>query len=196
MALAILPTLLLSEDLPRKMAPEYLISYGKENAPIHVVEHFLLDCPFCLKLIARDFPSIKKAYIDTGWVRWTFHLEPLGLMNFQALVCLSTLSLDQRKSFFTFLIRNLRGCNKKNPALLMQSFMTAQKSPLPQLHRLDFLETTPAWNEAMSYLSQKNLPAQFPTFEINRQRLLLFKKPRDLTEALNALIEKSKGEMQ
>ena len=193
-ALAALPNVLTAEIAIKPASAEYTISYGQKKAPIQVVEHFLLDCPNCLRFIVAHFPEIKRHYIDTGWAHWTFHLDPVGLINFQAFFCLSQLSKSQKKAFLALIARELSFRKRKNPVLLMQEIMLRAGKPLPRLHDLHFLEKTAAWDEAMRYLSQKNLPKIFPAFEINGKYSPTFGKPQILSQTLAALIRKNKGE--
>jgi protein-disulfide isomerase len=46
------------------------LTYGKEEAPIQVVEYFALTCPHCSYFYLNSFPQIKVKYIDSGKVRW------------------------------------------------------------------------------------------------------------------------------
>ncbi|MFB6345103.1 MAG: vitamin K epoxide reductase family protein [bacterium] len=52
-------------------------SLGDPNAPIRVVEFFDLACPACRQFTLNTFPKIKKQYIDTGKVLWTFRYFPI-----------------------------------------------------------------------------------------------------------------------
>jgi protein-disulfide isomerase len=51
---------------------------GKANAPVTLVEYASLTCPHCAKFHAETFPKLKKAYIDTGKVRYVFREFPIG----------------------------------------------------------------------------------------------------------------------
>jgi protein-disulfide isomerase len=60
---------------PGPLGDHYL---GKANAPVTVVEYASLTCPHCAKFQADTFPKFKKAYIDTGKVRYVFREFPIG----------------------------------------------------------------------------------------------------------------------
>ncbi|MEO8373567.1 MAG: thioredoxin domain-containing protein, partial [Candidatus Solibacter sp.] len=43
---------------------------GSKNAPLTIVEYTDYQCPFCQRFHVTAFSEIKKAYIDTGKVRF------------------------------------------------------------------------------------------------------------------------------
>lgn len=51
---------------------------GRADAPITMVEYTDLECPFCHQFHTTTFAEIKKAYIDTGKVRFVSRDFPLG----------------------------------------------------------------------------------------------------------------------
>ncbi|MDX2263671.1 MAG: DsbA family protein [Hyphomicrobiales bacterium] len=51
---------------------------GKENAPVTVIEYASLTCPVCASFHKNTFPAFKKAYIDTGKVRYIWREFPIG----------------------------------------------------------------------------------------------------------------------
>lgn len=46
------------------------MAMGKADAPVTVIEYASFTCPHCAAFEAEVFPEIKKAYIDTGKVRF------------------------------------------------------------------------------------------------------------------------------
>ncbi len=50
-------------------APEYVM--GSPSAKVSVVEYLSNTCSHCAHFDRTDFPAIKKAYVDTGKVKWT-----------------------------------------------------------------------------------------------------------------------------
>ncbi len=51
---------------------------GKADAPITVIEYVSLTCPHCANFHKSVFPQVKKAYIDTGRVRFIVREFPIG----------------------------------------------------------------------------------------------------------------------
>ena len=49
--------------------PEYVM--GSPSAKISVVEYLSNTCSHCAHFDEADFPAIRKAYVDTGKVKWT-----------------------------------------------------------------------------------------------------------------------------
>ncbi|MFB6347361.1 MAG: vitamin K epoxide reductase family protein [bacterium] len=52
-------------------------SIGNPSAPVRVVEFFDLACPYCRRFTLNTFPKIRKNYIETGQVLWTFRAFPI-----------------------------------------------------------------------------------------------------------------------
>jgi len=74
-------------------------SVGSPTAPIRVIEFFDLECPACQKFSNQVFPKIKKQYIDTGKVLWTFRDFPLAQHHPHALEAHAALSLVPPRHF-------------------------------------------------------------------------------------------------
>jgi protein-disulfide isomerase len=51
---------------------------GSADAPLTVYEYASMTCPHCRAFHASSFPAIKKAYIDTGKVKWVIREFPIG----------------------------------------------------------------------------------------------------------------------
>lgn len=51
---------------------------GKENAPVTVIEYMSLTCPHCRAFHQKTYKRFKKAYIDTGKVRYIVREFPIG----------------------------------------------------------------------------------------------------------------------
>lgn len=74
-------------------------SVGSPNAPIRVVEFFDLECPACQQFTNQVFPKIKRQYIDTGEVLWTFRFFPLPRHHKHALEAHTALSMVPPSDF-------------------------------------------------------------------------------------------------
>lgn len=51
---------------------------GRESAPVTVIEYISLTCPHCRAFHTQTYPRFKKAYIDTGKVRYIVREFPIG----------------------------------------------------------------------------------------------------------------------
>jgi protein-disulfide isomerase len=51
---------------------------GNPNAPVTVIEYASLTCPHCAHFQRDVFPRVKKAYIDTGKIRFIVREFPIG----------------------------------------------------------------------------------------------------------------------
>lgn len=51
---------------------------GNASAPLTVYEFASMTCPHCRAFHAASFAAIKKAYVDTGKVRWVIREFPIG----------------------------------------------------------------------------------------------------------------------
>src|SRR5690606_32364949 len=66
--------------------PEMAI--GRPDAPVTIVEYASLTCPYCRKFHAETFPQLKRAYIDTGKVRFILREFPIGFQSGAATLAL------------------------------------------------------------------------------------------------------------
>ncbi len=65
-------------------------SQGKADAPVTVIEYASMTCPHCAHFHETVYPEFKKAYIDTGKVRFIFRefpLDPLAAAGFMLARC-------------------------------------------------------------------------------------------------------------
>ena len=56
-----------------------LPALGKKNAKVTIVEFSDFQCPFCEKFYKDTFAQLKKDYIDTGKIKFTFRHLPLDI---------------------------------------------------------------------------------------------------------------------
>ncbi len=59
---------------------------GKETAPVTIIEYASLTCPVCSAFHKNTFPQFRKAYIDTGKVRYIWREFPIGRASAAAAV--------------------------------------------------------------------------------------------------------------
>ncbi|MEL6373082.1 MAG: thioredoxin domain-containing protein [Pseudomonadota bacterium] len=66
----------LAQVLQKGPLPEYAL--GRTDAPVTVIKYVSLTCPFCRRFQKTVFPPFKRAYIDTGKVRFIMREFPIG----------------------------------------------------------------------------------------------------------------------
>lgn len=64
------------------------IALGRKDAPVTVIKYASLTCPICQKWNASVFPKFKRAYIDTGKVRFILRQFPIGRASGNATIAL------------------------------------------------------------------------------------------------------------
>ena len=97
--------------------------YGKENAPIEVLEFYSLTCPHCAYFYDSTFPVLKKEFIDTGKVRWIKRSFISDYAAAQGTLFLNCVAKDRYEVFLKILFRK-------------QSSWAYQKDPLPILQNI------------------------------------------------------------
>ena len=64
------------------------MSFGRADAPVTIVEYASLTCPHCRNFHLTTYPQFKKAYIDTGKVRYILREFPIGKTSGAATIAL------------------------------------------------------------------------------------------------------------
>ena len=75
-------------------------SIGEQAAPIEMIEFASLTCGHCAKFHNEVFPKIKKNYIDSGKILFTYHDFPLDKFALKASVIARC---SGNKKYFSFL---------------------------------------------------------------------------------------------
>jgi protein-disulfide isomerase len=78
---------------------------GKPDAPVTIVEYASLGCPICAAFHAQVFAQVKKTYIDTGKVYFSFRMFPISAADGAAEAIARCLPKDQYFSFAEVLFR-------------------------------------------------------------------------------------------
>ena len=85
-------------------AEPYDIVYGKENAPIQVLEYYSLTCPHCSQFYSSVFPDLKKEYIDSGKVKWIKRGLVMDLQSMKGELLLACASKEFRERYLKILL--------------------------------------------------------------------------------------------
>lgn len=69
----------LAQSMSEVAAPSPLgdLILGSDKAPVTIIEYASMTCPHCAAFAIETYPKLKKAYIDTGKVRYIFREFPL-----------------------------------------------------------------------------------------------------------------------
>ena len=60
------------------------MAVGSEKAPVTIIEYASATCPHCAEFHEKEWPIIKKEYVDTGKVRFIFREFPLDQLALAA----------------------------------------------------------------------------------------------------------------
>lgn len=64
------------------------MALGRADAPVTIIKYASLTCPYCRQFQKTTFPKLKKAYIDTGKVRFILREFPIGQQSGNATIAL------------------------------------------------------------------------------------------------------------
>jgi protein-disulfide isomerase len=64
------------------------MAWGRADAPVTIVQYASLTCPYCRRFHRDTFPELKRAYIDTGKVRYILREFPIGKTSGAATIAL------------------------------------------------------------------------------------------------------------
>lgn len=64
------------------------MSFGREDAPVTIVQYASMTCPICRKFHKEVFPQFKRTYVDTGKVRYILREFPIGKTSGAATIAL------------------------------------------------------------------------------------------------------------
>ena len=149
------------------MDEKYCIPYGNPEAKVKITGYFSFSCPRCIEFFTEDFPKIKEKYIDTGKVFWVFHPNPTDVSTIDAMICFSQLEEKQKKVFLGSVLPHSMGEATSTISTFMKIAMKRFDHPLEQLGQREFVENTQAFQEAFTFLVQKEKVYGVPTIEVN-----------------------------
>ncbi len=174
-----------------KISPHDIV-YGKSDASISVLEYYSLTCPHCAYFYLKIFPSIKRKYIDTGYVKWIKRLYVIDQASMDGSLLLNCIQDDkQRKNYLTILLsKQSSWAFQKDPSEVLsniaslgginhQKFQKCMKDKDAE-HRIKSLSIK-AINEAKIEGT--------PSFYINAEKLEAFSE-KSFTDSFDKILAK------
>lgn len=149
-----------------KLSKDYLVYYGKEDAPVNIIQYYSFTCPHCVALFRKQFQQIKENYIDTGKIAWVFHPVPMDLLTIQAMDCLQKLSPREKKIFLEAILEEVLIDKPKLSATFLQKAMEVFEKPIPNLQEKGYLSETNAFLDAFHFIKEETIEA-VPSVEVN-----------------------------
>lgn len=149
-----------------KLEDKYLVSFGDSEAEVTVTEYFSLSCAHCIHLFNRDFQKIKEDYIETGILRWDFHVVPLTEVDVWAMICMENLNESEKRVFLESTLAEFENVNKEMACALMKKAMEFFKTPIPQIGQSDYLSQSDAFKKAFVFIQQNEVES-LPSIEID-----------------------------
>jgi len=111
---------------PVKLADAGGYALGKADAPLTMVEFTDLQCPFCNRFSTTTFDEIKKAYIDTGLLRFVSRDFPLTNLHPHAMrAAMASRCAGEQGKYW-----EMRSTLVKNGAALSPQLMTSTAKDL------------------------------------------------------------------
>lgn len=165
----------------------YSVSYGNSLAKNRVTSYYSFSCPHCVALFREEFIDLKKQYMDTDKLYFTFHPIPADLLTVQAMVCLENLSDVKKQIFLEALLAEVDLADQEYSAILMKKAMEILGHPLPELTDRGYLSKTNAFNAAFKFLKQEDCIIEVPTIEVNG---ILYKKEIPSKDFIKEIITK------
>ena len=71
------------------------MSWGRPDSPVTIVQYASLTCPHCRNFHITTYPELKRAYIDTGKVRYILREFPIGKTSGNATIALRCAKPDK-----------------------------------------------------------------------------------------------------
>ena len=101
-----------------KPAAEYAL--GRADAPVTIVEFTDLQCPFCSRFATNTFDELKKAYVDTGKVRFVTRDFPLTAIHPLAQrAAIASRCAGEQKKFWEMRTHLVRNAAKLTPQFIV-----------------------------------------------------------------------------
>jgi len=166
---------------------------GSKDAPVTIIEYASATCPHCADFHEKEWPLIKKEYVDTGKVRFIFREFPLDQL---ALAAFMLARCAPKEKYFPML------------GLIMKNQRTWVKNPREELLKIaklagmtekDFDACLKNQKLANSIVGiSKNANRDFkvestPTFFINGRKVVGGRPIEEFRKIIDEELKKAKG---
>lgn len=88
---------------------------GKADAKVTVIEYASMTCPHCARFHTDQWPAIKKAYVDTGKVKFVFQEFPLDRGAFWAAILARCSGKDRYFAFIDLMFKRQGAWANRDP---------------------------------------------------------------------------------
>lgn len=149
-----------------KLPREYLVTYGKKDAKVEIIQYFSLSCSHCLQIFRNDFPKISEKYIDKGDLRYVFHPVPVDITTVQFMCCLERLDEDQKKILLGAIFEELSLDNPVFNVILIKRGMELLKKPMNDLEKESFIRSSKAFGLAKDFIDKQDTLKIVPSIQI------------------------------
>lgn len=104
---------------------KYTISFGNPNAPVKIYKFFSFACPSCLMFHKHHFPIIRRQFIDTNQVYWTFVPYVMDIDTLYVMASTSTCNDGERLKIFNIIMENVSSwTDEDNKEKIIQTLKT------------------------------------------------------------------------
>lgn len=104
---------------------------GKADAPLTIVEFTDYECPFCAKFHQETYPRLKKAYVDTGLVRFVVMDLPLGFHKQAIKAAQAAHCAGEQGKYFDVSEKLYTKFNRLNPQVIRELALEAGVAKAP-----------------------------------------------------------------
>jgi protein-disulfide isomerase len=77
------------------------MAFGRPDAPVTIIKYASLTCPYCREFQKQTYPELKRAYIDTGKVRFIVREFPIGKTSGEATIALRCAKPERYLALYT-----------------------------------------------------------------------------------------------
>lgn len=92
---------------------EKLVNIGSKTAKVVVIEYTDPQCPYCISFLQKQFPTIKKDFIDTNKVQYKIHHTPLPFHQDAFLASEANLCANEQNKYMPYHYLLMADMNKQ-----------------------------------------------------------------------------------